>query len=898
MSNLYILVKKGRSMVQATVYKEVLPNGLVILVLPRHDIPKVCVQLFYNVGSKDEGTGLWNEVQQKWINEQGIAHFIEHMIFKGTSNLSESDINALTARLSGSCNAFTSYDYTGYLFDMPSQHWYEALPVMADCMKNCTFKQEHINSELKAVVQEIKMYNDDYVSALIESMTAAIFNDHPYHHPVIGYKQDLWNLRRENLLQFYQTHYGPNNAVLVVTGDVSPTEVFKRSEEAFGNIEPLVDYTKKKFQHRQDIISQNVVIHRDVQQPIILYCWEVPGAREKKDYLLDLMSWILGAGKGARLYNRLVTELEIATELQSFVYDLFDQGLFFIYVQPRSMADVEEIRRIILEEINDLCLHEVSDVELRRAQKKTEMDFLNLSEDNQKQGYLLGKGFLATGDENYLLNYCSYPQEKVKKDVQELFKNYFHTSCMHSGQVLPLSEKDKALWLEQLKKSDEEDTRILGSITRDAEVEHATYANSIVVERPQQFSFPKAQKFVLSNGLTVIYYNKPDLGKIDLIVDLKAKHYYDPENRQGLSVLMFDLLQEGTKTYSAQELALELESYGMELNTFPGQIGMTMLSQDLQKGLGILTDVLVNPVFEPGAIERIRAQLLVELNFFWDSPKEFASQLLRKAIYKNHPYAHNAMGEEKALKGITRDEIVDAYKRYVTPKGARIALVGDLTGYDIHKVLESTLGAWTGPELPNLDFPKIEPVKPETINYSINRDQVVLCYGGLSVDRFSDDYDSLLLFDQIFTGGLLGSMNSRLFELREQTGLFYTIGGSLLAGVNRQPGLVYVKTIVSNDRLEEAQEAIEEVINAAADSFTIEELEEAQLAIINSLVDNFSSNRQIAATLIYLEKFELPENYFDIRVVQLLDVSLEKVKETVKKYLNTNRMIKVKVGRV
>lgn len=885
-------------MVQATVYKEILPNGLVILVLPRHNIPKVCVQLFYSVGSKDEGVGLWNPAQQKWVNEQGIAHFIEHMIFKGTNNLSESDISQLTARLSGTCNAFTSYDYTGYLFDMPSQHWYEALPVMADCMKNCTFKQEHINSELKAVIQEIKMYNDDYVSTLIERMTAAIFNDHPYHHPVIGYKQDLWNLKRDNLLEFYQTHYGPNNAVLVVTGDVSPTEVFKKAEETFGSIAPLEGYSKKVFTHTPDIIAQNVVIHRDVQQPIILYCWEVPGAREKKDYILDLMSWIVGAGKGARLYNKLVTEMGIATEFQSFVYDLFDQGLFFIYVQPRNLTDVDLIRKVILEEMRDFSINEVSDDELKRAQKKTEMDFLNLSEDNQKQGYLLGKTYLVTGDENYLLNYCSYPQENLKKDIKSMFKRYFSPSIMHSGQVLPLTEQDKTLWLEQQKKSDEEDTRILSSLSREQGVEQATYANTIVVERPQQFTYPKAQKFVLSNGLTVLYYNKPDLGKIDLIMDLKAKHYYDLPEQQGLSVLMSDLLQEGSKKYSVQELALELESYGMELNTFPGQVGMTLLSHDLQKGLEILTEVLMNPLFENDAIERIREQLLVELKFFWDSPKEFASQILRKAVYKNHPYALNAMGDEKSLKNITRDEIVDAHKRYITPQGTRLAIVGDLTGYDIKKVLEATLGAWTGPIVPDLAFPVIQPVKAEVINYPINRDQVVLCYGGLSIDRFDEDYDKLLIFDQIFTGGILGSMNSRLFELREHTGLFYTIGGSLLAGVNRQRGMVYVKTIVSNDRLEEAEKAIEQVINNAADTFTIEELEEAQLAIINSLVDNFSSNRQTAATLIYIEKFELPENYFDIRVAQLLEVSLEEVKEAAKRYLDTKCMVKVRVGRV
>lgn len=885
-------------MFHATVFKEILLNGLVVLVLPRHDIPKVSMQLFYNVGSKDEGIGLWNEARKKWINECGIAHFIEHMIFKGTDKLSESDINEITAQLSSYCNASTSHDCTAYQFDAPTHHWHEFLPILADCMKNCTFKQEHINSELKAVIQEIKMYNDDYVSVLIEKMMGSIFRDHPYGHPVIGYKQDLWNLTHDNLKSFYQRHYGPNNAVLVVVGDVDPADAFKRARECFESIPLLENYQKKEFNHTVDISAQDVVIHRDVQQPVVLYCWEIPGMRAKQDYLFDVMSWVVGAGKGARLYNKLVTELGIATELQTFVYDLFDHGLFLIYVQPRSLKDVDAIRTIILEEIEKLRTQEISDEELRRARKKTEMDFLNLSEDNQKQAYLLGKTYLATGDENYLLKYCDYPEDKIKKELHQMFKTYFASSLMHSGKVLPLSEQDKALWLEQQKKSDEEDARILGGIVREAGVEGAQYANGIAVLQPQPFKYPKAQKIELSNGLKVLYYHKPDLGKIDLIMDLKAKHYFDPIDKQGLGVFLADLLQEGTQKYSAQELATELESYGMELNTFPGQIGMTMLSGDMHKGLEILTEVITKPSFKPDAVERIRTQLLAELKMFWDSPREFASQLVREIVYKGHPYSQNMMGTTEALQAITRDDLVAAHQRYLTPRGGRIAIVGDLSGYDVKAVLEETLGTWTGAEIEDMKFPALAPTPHVTVNYPINRDQVVLCYGGLSVDRFHEDYDSLLLFDQIFTGGVLGAMNSRLFELRERTGLFYTIGGSLLAGVNRQPGMVYVKTIVSNDRLQEAEQAIEFVVNEAAENFIQDELIESQLAIVNSLVDNFATNRQMAATFIFMDKYDLPDDYFDVRIGQIMAVPAEEVREVVKKYLNTNHLAKVRIGRV
>ena len=155
----------------------------------------------------------------------------------------------------------------------------------------------------------------------------------------------------------------------------------------------------------------------------------------------------------------------------------------------------------------------------------------------------------------------------------------------------------------------------------------------------------------------------------------------------------------------------------------------------------------------------------------------------------------------------------------------------------------------------------------------------MLCYAGLSVSRNDDDYDALLLFDQVFTGDILNSMASRLFHLREQSGLFYTIGGSLLARVDTYKGLILIKTIVSNDRLEEAQKAIEHVINTAIDTLTDDELQEARQVVVNSLIDNFSSYAQMAATFLYKDKFDLPDDYFDKRLPSWLHFQKTMYKE-------------------
>lgn len=871
----------------AQVFKRVLKNGLTILIVPRHDIPKVSLQLWYDVGSKDELTG-----------QRGIAHLIEHMIFKGTEKLSESDINAITYRLSGSCNAFTSNDYTGYLFDMPAQHWKEIVPVMADCMSNCTFKKQHLNSELKAVIQELKMYNDDYLSTLIERMMGSIFVDHPYHYPIVGYKQDLWGIQSKKLVDFYKKFYGPNNATMVIVGDVDPEEAYLVIDKEFSAIPPLNKIERPEFYHGFDVASTSNTIYRDVQQPMLIFGWTIPGTRAKMDYQFDLLSWILGAGRGARLYTKLVTDLGIATELQSFVFDLFDQGVFFIYVQPRDIEDADRIKAIIFDEIERYRREGITDAELERAERKTKMDIISLFENNQKIAYVLGKLFVATGDENYLFNYDKAPREKIKTDIHEILKKYFAPVLVHSGSVLPLAEEDKPLWILQQEISEKEDAAILSQITREDSVEEPIFVDKINIQVPNGFDFPKAERFTLSNGIEVFALNRPGLGKIDLLIDLKAKHFYDAKDKQGCSMMIADLLQEGTKRHSATAFALELESLGMELNTFPGQIGMTMLSSDAKAGLGLLTEVLTEPAFEDEAIERIRIQQLAELKLFWDTPTDFIAQVAREEIYGEHPYGRNMMGTAESVAGITKADILEGYQRLISPSGARLAIVGDFTNLSIKNLLETSIGQWRGVEVPDFIFPVLTEPTPRIVKRVINRDQIVLAYAGLSVERLNENFDALLLFDQVLTGGILGSMNSRLFSLRERTGLFYTISGSLLAGASHQPGMVFVKAIVSPDRLEEAEKAIEGVFKEGASKLTKQELEEAQRAVINSFVDNFAMQRQTAATFIVLDTYGFGGDYFDLRPEQLMGVTINDIHESVQEVLDVNKLVKIRVGRV
>lgn len=869
------------------VSKHVLSNGMNVLYFKNSKIPKVSLQLWYNVGSKDEKSG-----------EKGIAHLIEHMIFKGTKILSESDINVIVNKLSGYCNAFTSQDYTGYLFDFPSQNWHTAIDIFADCMENVHFNEQFLNSELSAVVQELKMYKDDDFSSLCEKIMSSVFFDHPYRDPIIGYKKDLWALERDSLLNFYKKHYLPNNATLVAVGDIGESEFIEYVEKSFKHIKPNWDYVKDIFYHGKDLVSNSVILYRDIKQPFFLCGWQIPGTSSKSDYLLDLLSRIVGHGRGSRLYKILVDNLELATDIEAFNYDCFEAGIFCIKVVPKNIKDIDKIIEIINIELADLAANGPKCDELFKASRKTELDYINSTEDNQKIAYNIGKYFLATGDENFVFNYLDQSNLDFKEEIKLFADKYFLPSLMIKGQILPLSQADKKYWLELQELSDVEDKRILEGRTRNIPVEAARHVENIQAKLPKMFKYPVAEKFILNNGLLVLSNNNSLLPKIDMILSFKSKYFYDPIDKQGLCAFVFDMLLEGTKNYSCEQLSDLLDSFGIELNSSSGQITMSLLAKDFSKGIEILNEILTQAIFSDDSIVKVKEQMIADINDFWDQPRQFSTLLAKQAVYKNHPYSQSSIGTLESITAITKNDLLHFYETYLSPKACKIAIVGDISNINLQEVLEEKLGDWAGSAVVDIKFPELAMLEAVEQNYKIARDQVVLTYAGLSVNRANSDFDKLLVFEQIFSGGILGSMSSRLFDLRERSGLFYTISGSLTSGSGKQPGMVVVKTIVSNDRLSASEIAIEDVINNAINTINSDELDSAKNALINCIVDNFATNYQTAITLLFKEEFGFADNYFDTRYEQIKAVTLEDIKSIVPKYLNSKKLVKIRAGRV
>lgn len=866
-------------------HQTTLSNGLKIVVNVDHAVPKVSTQLWYHVGSKNEKSG-----------QRGLAHLLEHMIFKGTQRLSESDINLITSKLSGYTNAFTSYDYTGYIFDFPKQHWTAALDMFADCMVNCCFDEDMLQSELKAVVQELKLYKDDYLVSLMEVMIGNIFPDHPYHHPIIGYKQDLWSITREGLLSFYKTYYRPCNATLVVVGAVDYQEVVHQANYYFGSIASEALAFERDYYAESDVRATEATLYRDVQRPQLLYAWRVPGIMHDQEFIIAVVAHIVGESKTSLLYQRLVDQMHVATDVHMFFDDMFQHGVLFLQIEPVSTKVIDLIEKEIGELLAYIIDTGLEAYRVMSAIKQISVAHIAQAEELQDRAYIAGKIYLASGNGNYFDTYIQYDASEVKSKAEEFIKKYIRACVMHKGAILPLPSPEKKYWLALQKENDQLDATILHRKVRQTVVQPGCYVHKIHAKDPVPFDIPLHERYVLPNGLTVLCADVVRAGKVEIQISFDAQYYYDPVDLQGIGNFVFAVIQEGTKNYTKQEFMEGLAAKGMELDVSSARIGLTLLQEDLEFGLRMLYELVTNALFDEHAIEKIRQHIESEIIDYWDSPSDFVKQLAREHVYQDSVYAQHPLGTIESINRITKNDLLVYYHQRIIPGHTRIALVG-VTMYDAKKAVIQHFGQWQTSACALLIPPVIIVPPVKTVIHPIVRDQVVLAFAGLSVAYNHPYYDALLLFDQIFTGGLQHSMSSRLFQLREQTGLFYSIGGSLVYGSAEQPGLFFIQTMVSQDRLEEAQKAIMNAINHALDDITDEEIIIAKNAIAHNIIDQYETQKGIAENILFIDKMHLQLDYMKMRMNVIKHIDRAQIVKAVSSILHADNISSFKVGR-
>ena len=342
-----------------------LDNGFHALLVARRTLPVVASILWYGVGSRDETD-----------SETGLSHFLEHMMFKGTDKYKKGEIDLLTGRMGGSNNAFTDNDVTAYYFSLAADRWETALEIEASRMRGCLLDDEEFAAEKQVVLEELSMGEDDPWGSLYQATESLIFQVHPYHHPVIGWRGDLERLPVATMRDYYQRNYGPDRGFLVVLGDIDMARTESRVRELFGPIEPTGQSRREVLAEPPARGERRCVIRFPGQITRMAAGFRTCRMGEDDDFVLDVLSTVLGAGKSSRLYKRLVLEEELVTDVCVMNETRKDPGVFWVTTELREDAEPARVEAVLKEEIDKIIHKGFTATELKRARAQLRSSFL------------------------------------------------------------------------------------------------------------------------------------------------------------------------------------------------------------------------------------------------------------------------------------------------------------------------------------------------------------------------------------------------------------------------------------------------------------------------------------------------------------------------------------------
>lgn len=390
-------------------------NGLRVLYLPRKVAPVFSYQTWYNVGSRDEETGY-----------SGIAHFLEHLMFRGTKDYPSGKFDRLMeSNGARDLNAFTSMDYTAYVQSLPKEKFDLVAKLEADRMRNLKFTEKQFQAEKDVIHNERKQRIDNNPEGqMYDELNHICYPTHPYRHPIIGYTDDLNRIQRQDCMNFYRDYYAPNNAVIVVTGDVAEKDLLASLEKHYGKLEPST--IKEKVIPEEKIREKSVTkeLSLDIQMQKAYVAYQICNVKHKDLPALNILSAVLTTGRSSRLFQKLVRE-NITLDIGSFPGQHKDIAQFIFSFTCQMGKTAHDVLKIIDREIHDLRTNGATEIELKRAKNKLTAEIYYGIESNQSNAHIMGQSEILYGDLDLLAKKVLALKKVKAEEVKLVVKKYF-----------------------------------------------------------------------------------------------------------------------------------------------------------------------------------------------------------------------------------------------------------------------------------------------------------------------------------------------------------------------------------------------------------------------------------------------------------------------------------------
>ncbi|WP_242054849.1 M16 family metallopeptidase [Nostoc flagelliforme] len=771
------------------VQKKVLDNGLTVLTKEVHTAPVVSVQVWYKVGSRNELKG-----------ENGISHQLEHLMFKGTNDRPV-QFGRLFSALGSQFNAFTSYDETAYFGTVQRDKLEALLTLEADRMENSLIGPEQLKSEKQVVISELQGYENSPGYRLSRAVMRAAFPNRAYGLSVGGTKADVEKFTVEQVRNYYQTYYSPENATLVITGDFATEPVLKVVKETFGKVSQRAKKNiSRTINNSSDASPSNpvakkvpIVLKQPGSAALLQAVYPLPDIKHPDVPAIDVMDAILTGGRSSRLYQDLV-ESGLASSVSGGAAELIEPGWYEINATAAPGQELRKIAQVVQESLAKLQQQPVTSEELNRAKTQLQASYILGNQDITSQANQLGYYQTIAGDYHFIERYLAAIAKVTPAQVQQAAKAYLNPAQQTIGFFEPTQPDG------QPGASSGGSGRTVENFSPGKPVDPAELAKYLPPATSETDSNKQSlpEEFTLNNGLKVLLLRDRNLPTINLSGQIDAGTEFDGNQKAGLANLTASNLMNGTQTKNALTLAKTLEDLGADLNFSASREGVNVSGEGLSANLPILiqtlADVLENATFPADQLELSRQRALTNLKVQLDDPRGLGRQVFQQAIYpENHPF--HSFPTAESLKSISRNDLLNFYQTHYRPDTTTIAIVGDFDSVKVKPLLNKVFGKWqaTGKppvlKIPTVALPqtltqvnKVIPGKSEAVTY--------IGYNGIS--RKDPRYYAALVLNQILGGDTLSSRLGT--EVRDRQGLTYGIYSGFAAGINPGPFLIQMQT--------------------------------------------------------------------------------------------------------
>jgi zinc protease len=821
----------------STAQKWVLPNGLTVIVQEDHSAPVASVQAWCATGSIDEDQHLG----------AGLSHILEHMLFKGTKTRSTNVIAQKIQDVGGYINAYTSFDRTVFWIDVPKDGVASALDVLADAMMNSALPREEYLKEQEVIRREFAMGLDDPDRMAGLLLFATAYQRHPYRFPVIGDIEIYNQLTQEQVMQYYKTRYVPNNLTFVVVGDVNSENVRQQITEFFKaypekSLKPVFIPAEPPQLGRREVHQEfpTELTHLEL-------AWHIPEVTNPDVPALDLLSTILGDGRSSRLYRRVREEAGLAYRISAFSYTPGDPGLFGIDVtlDPKKREAAEQLVLRILDEVKQAG---VTTEELMKAKKISLSHHLGALTTMRGQASEIGSNWLLTRNLDFSRDYLGAVQKVTLDDIKRVAAQYLTNQNL---TVVSLNPK--------------------GSLLAKTEAAKPVSAGEV-------------QKFELSNGLRLLVREDARLPLVAMGAVFRSGLLAETPQTNGITRLMAKVLLKGTKTRTAEQIANQIEAVGGSISSEAGNnsfaVSLDVTKPDVKLGVELLSDVLLNATMPEEAIAREKEIQIAAIKQDEEQLTTVARNILRQALFTQHPYALRANGSVDSVQRLTRKDLLEFRDRYVVAKNGVIFVFGDVKAAEVKQLFEQALAGMKPGTLALTDAHPAAPLnKTETVESRKEKAQGVIMVGYRGADIFSPDRYPLQLIDEASS-----DLGSRFFvRIREQMGLAYYVGANQMEGL--VPGLFAFYLGTDPQKIEPVKIALlDEIHKLATDGLTNEELARAKKKLIGQQEIANQSNDSFGYQCALDEIYGLGFNYYKSLEHGVEAVSLDDIKRVAAKY--------------